>query len=212
MAQTFFVPQKRKIEGTDGPAKRKSLLPEIKERKKVENLDLEYAGDGKKEGLTEVFKYLNYRSLPERFQDVCEDLEMREKKKKFLKHCEGFFISKGFLCEYSQSKFCTYTKENSNKSERVIPYKDEIKEIIETMHIKDGEHLSKKKCIDRAIEMKIFWQGYSKDISQHIKNCHCSCDKEKQSTNKGILKLKKPRKKKDSDIKAKNLKKQKKKD
>ena len=210
MAQTFFVPQKRKNENNDGPGKRKSLLPEIKQVQNIESSDIEYAGDGKKDKLAEVFKYLNFRILPGRFQDVCEDLEMREKKKRFLKHCEGFFISKGFLSEYSQSKFCTYTKDNSNKSERVIPYKDEMKEIIETMHLKDGEHLSKKKCIDRAIEMKIFWQGYSKDISQHIKVCHCSCDKEKKTINKGILKLKKPRQKKGTDVKAKILKKQKK--
>jgi hypothetical protein len=193
MAQSYFVPQKRK-ERNEGEEvsrikKRPSLLPALKNEIKKEK-GREYAGEFKGNLLEEVFEYLNFRKLPEGFVDTHDDLELKEQKRKFLDLCQGFFISKGFLSDISQSKFGHYVKENNQQQERIIPFFDEVNQILETLHVKDGTHLKKKKCLERAAELKVYWKGYNKDIVQHIKMCHCEYSKEKK-LNEPIFKRKK---------------------
>ena len=84
-----------------------------------------------------------------------------------------------------KEKYCLkdgrlYYKYQKNKDESIelkIPFKEEIAPILKTIHI-NNLHCGYKALCNRIIEEGFYWDGYSKEINNFIKNCHfCNGDK-----------------------------------
>ena len=210
MSQTYFLPQKRSKEGgspfsnSDGQEYKSrrpgpNLLPKVVKKSEPE-LFRHFAGDIKGK-LREIFEYLNSGKYPSGFDRIEDSDKLQIKKNKFFVQARRYFISKEYLSDVSQSKFCV------KNGERVIPYQDEVDQILQELHIANGVHKSKKKIEERAIELKIFWKGYSNEAEKFIKACFCEHSKKLQKKMEpGLLVMKKKILKKKANKKSKGAK------
>lgn len=205
MSQTYFLPQKRdkgessSFDDSDAqPYKSRKPGPNLlpKEVKKSEPEQVrQFAGDTKGK-LREIFEYLNSGKYPSGFDRIEDTEKLQIRKNKLFVQARRYLISKEYLSDVSQSRFCV------KNGERVIPYEDEVDQILQELHIVDGVHKSKKKIEERAVELKIYWKGYSNEVEKLIKACFCEHSKKKKMEPGLIVKKNKAQKKKPTKAKV----------
>lgn len=123
----------------------------------------------------QVYQYKLSGQLPSEFKFIFDNAKYNATKTNFKEKCRHYSVSKTCVSELSRSKLLF--KAENFEFERVVPYQDEIENILKWVHIDNGTHLDERKSFDRAIQARVFWHGYTKEIKTFIKNCSCSCNK-----------------------------------
>lgn len=198
MSQSYFLPQKRQKDenssfssSDEKPFTSKkpglSLLPKIEKKVEPEQFR-HFAGDSKGK-LKEIFEFLSCGKYPSGFDRIEDCEKLQNKKNKLFVQARAYFISKDYVSDVSQSRFCV------KNGERVVPFEDEVDQILQGLHVVDGVHLGKKKSVERAVALKIYWLGYSNEVEKFIKACFCDHSKKVQKKKMDIGQLSKKKKK-----------------
>jgi len=134
----------------------------------------EYAGENiEKYRLRDFYVYKQTGIFPREFFVGEDKRKISEKKRGFKLTSRNYIISDKEISNVTKSKLCYYLRSEENL--RVIPFKDELPTVMRNIHVRNGVHTSLKRCLQRAIKIKVYWPQYCDDFARYINACTCRC-------------------------------------
>ena len=94
-----------------------------------------------------------------------------KKRHNFLTRAESYKILDEEMSVLTRSKL-SY-RDTRLKEWKIIPFQDEMAEIMRVLHFEDGKHLNITRSRKRARAFGIFWRNYWDDIEIYASQCIC---------------------------------------
>lgn len=128
-----------------------------------------YAGETEKYELREIVYFKQTGEFPQSIYD--SNVKPSKRKSNFLSKAENYQLLDEEISVLSRSKLCHFIAITSEK--KVIPFQDEMEDIMKVLHIEDGKHITVTRSRKRAFALKVIWRNYWDEIDIYASQCIC---------------------------------------